>query len=84
MVVGKTGNAAVENVSLRLTYNGQNYPIFYVADPANLDSAFTLIHSNVGYPLRFAASETLKTVYFFGDGLDAPGRLLRDHRHGGL
>ncbi len=69
VVVGKTGNTAVENVSLRLTYNGLNWPIFYVADPANLDSAYTLVHSNVGYPLSFAASETVKTVYFFGDGL---------------
>lgn len=40
-----------------------------MADPANLDSAYTLVHSNVGYPLSFAASETVKTVYFFGDGL---------------
>lgn len=69
VVVGKTGDAAVENVSLRLTCNGQNWPVFYVADPANLDPAFTLVHTNAGYPLNFAASETSKTVYFFGDGL---------------
>jgi hypothetical protein len=68
VVVGKSGGP-VSNVSLRLDHNGQALSSFYVADPANLDARRSLMRDNLAYPLSFVASETTKTVYFFGDVL---------------
>jgi len=69
VVVSKTGNEAVNNVLVRLTYNSQDFATFYVADSANIDTNYSLVNDNSAYPLSFATSEINKTIYFFGNGL---------------
>ncbi|HID64380.1 MAG TPA: hypothetical protein EYP49_16810 [Anaerolineae bacterium] len=69
VVVSKTGNEAVDNVSVRLTYNSQDFTAFYVADSANIDADYSLVNDNSTYPLASATTEATKTIYFFGDGL---------------
>ena len=69
VVVSKTGNEPVDNVSVRLIYNSRDFTTFYVADSANMDANYSLVNDNSTYPLSFATSEVTKTMYFFGDSL---------------
>ena len=69
VVVSKAGNEAVDDVSVRLIYNSQDFTTFYVTDPTNIDASYSLVNDNSSYPLSFATSEVTKTICFFGDGL---------------
>ena len=69
VIIRKTGNRAVTGLSLRLESESFSSGRFYVADYSNTNKHFALAHDNLDYPLRFAANENVKTVYFIDDKL---------------
>lgn len=69
-VIRKTGNDAVNNISVRLNLGGSFATTrFYVVDPSNMNAQYQLVEDNMTHPLNFASNEHTKTIYFFSDGL---------------
>lgn len=73
VVVHKTGNAAISNVSVRLELSSMAFASkrFYVAESSNIDAAsnYELIADNSIHPLNFSEYDDSKVIYFFGSEL---------------
>ncbi len=69
VVVQSDGTAAVSGVPVTLTYNGQEFSTFYVAEGQNIGADFSLLDENTAYPLSFPNTPATKTIYFFDPDL---------------
>lgn len=67
VVVRKTGNFQVNDVSVRSSFNGFTSTQFFVYEPANLDAQHALQADNSEYSLSFLPHDITKTIYFFSD-----------------
>ncbi|MBP9502151.1 MAG: hypothetical protein KBF17_08330 [Candidatus Promineofilum sp.] len=74
VVVRKTGAAtSAVNVKVKIDANGHSFDRFYVYEPDNLDSRFSLKDDDLTFSLKFGPADETKIIYFFSDQLKPTG-----------
>jgi hypothetical protein len=74
VIIRKRGSGTVNNVTVRANIASYATTRFHVAEPSNMrPRSYELIADSTTYPLKFAANETTKTIYFFSDGFTPTG-----------
>jgi hypothetical protein len=78
VVIRKRGSGTVNNVSVRANIASYATTRFHVAEPSNMrPRSYELIADSTTYPLKFAANETTKTIYFFDDQFTPTGSTFK-------